>query len=129
MKECSIHDIVRICEAVVLSDVDGHGRELIIGLFARQVVKVLNQVLENEDQNDSSINIGSASSSEVSTLIWALGEMGVNYYPVDHGKQPTNKKMNCPNGPMGPAWFGLAGWLWFWFGWLALVWLGWLALA
>ena len=87
------HDIVRLCEAVVLSDVDGHGRELIIGLFAREVVKVLNEVLEDDSQHDTSIDIESASSSEISTLIWALGEMGVKYSPADHGKQPPSKKM------------------------------------
>ena len=93
MKECSIHDIVRLCEAAVLSDVDGHGRELIIGLFARQVVKVLNEVLEGENQHDTSINIGSASSSEISTLIWALGEMGVKCSSAGHSEQSSNKKM------------------------------------
>jgi hypothetical protein len=93
MKECSIHDIVRLCEAAVLSDVDGHGRELIIGLFARQVVKVLNEVLEGGNQHDTSINIGSASSSEISTLIWALGEMGVKCSSAGHSEQLSNKKM------------------------------------
>jgi hypothetical protein len=90
MKECSIHDIVRLCEAAVLSDVDGHGRELIIGLFARQVVKVLNEVLEDDSPSDTSIGIETASSTEISTLIWTLGEMGVKYSPV---KQLPSKKM------------------------------------
>jgi hypothetical protein len=90
MKECSIHDIVRLCEAAVLSDVDGHGRELIIGLFARQVVKVLNEVLEDNSPHDTSIDIETASSTEISTLIWTLGEMGVKYSSV---KQPLSKKM------------------------------------
>jgi hypothetical protein len=90
MKECSIHDIVRLCEAAVLSDVDGHGRELIIGLFARQVVKVLNEVLEDGSRHDTSIDIETASSTEISTLLWTLGEMGVKYSP---GKQPSGKKM------------------------------------
>jgi len=91
MKECSIHDIVRLCEASVLSDVDGHGRELIIGLFARQVVTVLNEVLEDDSRHDTAIDIETASSTEISTLIWTLGEMGVKYA---HGKQPSsNKKM------------------------------------
>lgn len=93
MKECSVHDVVRLCEAAVLSDVDGHGRELIIGLFARQVVKVMNEVLEDGSQHDTSINIALASSSELSTLIWALGEMGVKYTPVGPGKQLSSKKM------------------------------------
>jgi len=90
MKECSIHDIVRLCEAAVLSDVDGHGRELIIGLFARQVVKVLNEVLDDENQHSTSIDIQTASSTEISTLIWTLGEMGVKYSP---GKHAAGKKM------------------------------------
>ncbi len=90
MKECSIHDIVRLCEAAVLSDVDGHGRELIIGLFARQVVKVLNEVLDDEKQHSTSIDIETASSTELSTLIWTLGEMGVKY---SAGKHVAGKKM------------------------------------
>jgi hypothetical protein len=84
MKECSIHDIVRLCEAAVLSDVDGHGRELIIGLFARQVAKVLNEVLEDGTLHDTSIDIETASSTEIATLIWTLGEMGVKYSPSKH---------------------------------------------
>ena len=90
IKECSIHDIVRLCEAAVLSDVDGHGRELIIGLFARQVVKVLNEILEDDTQHGTPIDIETASSTEISTLIWTLGEMGVKYSP---GKHTTGKKM------------------------------------
>ena len=90
MKECSIHDIVRLCEAAVLSDVDGHGRELIIGLFARQVVKVLNEVLDEENNHSTSIDIETASSTEISTLIWTLGEMGAKYSP---GKHTSGKKM------------------------------------
>jgi hypothetical protein len=89
MKECSIHDLVRLCEAAVLSDMDGHGRELIIGLFARQVVSVLNGALDEETRNDYSINVEAASSSELVTLIWALGELGVKSSPVGEG----NKKM------------------------------------
>eukprot|EP00536_Pseudo-nitzschia_multiseries_P000582 jgi/Psemu1/62719/estExt_Genemark1.C_70144 len=92
MKECSIHDIVRLCEAVVMSDVDEQGRELIIGLFARQVVKVLNEVLEGDSQHETSIDIKSASSSELSTLIWALGGMGVKYMPACNGKNSPSKK-------------------------------------
>mmetsp|Transcript_19223 Transcript_19223/g.47869 ORF Transcript_19223/g.47869 Transcript_19223/m.47869 type:complete len:1517 (-) Transcript_19223:49-4599(-) len=90
MKECSIHDIIRLCEAAVLSDVDGHGRELIIGLFARQVVTVLNEVLDDETQHSTSIEIEKASSTEIGTLIWTLGEMGVKYSP---GKHAAGKKM------------------------------------
>lgn len=88
MKECSIRDIVRLCEAAVLSDTMGHGREMVIGLFSRQVVKLLNNVIVDGNQQDCSIHIGSASSSELSTLIWALGEMGVKHSPT-----PTNKNM------------------------------------
>ncbi len=90
MKECSIHDIVRLCEAAVLSDVDGHGRELIIGLFARQVVKVLNEVLDEDTKHGTSIDIETVSSTEMSTLIWTLGEMGAKYSP---GKHTSGKKM------------------------------------
>jgi hypothetical protein len=97
MKECSIHDITRLCEAAVLSDVDGHGRELIIGLFARQVVKVLNGALDDDDETRdefSAIKIDSATSSEIVTLIWALGELGVKHAPVGEGRHMANKKMH-----------------------------------
>jgi len=94
MKECSIHDIARLCEAAVLSEVDGHGRELMIGLFARQVVGVLNGALDEQTRNEYSINIDSATSSEIVTLIWALGELGVRRSPAEEGKQLANKKLH-----------------------------------
>jgi hypothetical protein len=95
MRECSINDIVRLCEATVLNDVDGHGRELITGLFARKVVQVLNDALDKGGDGgaDSSINVASASPYEISTLLWALGELGAKHSLSDEARHSAYKKM------------------------------------
>ena len=92
MKECSIHDIVRLCEAAVLSEVAGHGRELVIGLFARKVVCVLNNALDTSDPA-SSIDVASASSTEIATLLWTLGELGVKHSLPDESRHSAHKRM------------------------------------
>jgi hypothetical protein len=101
MKECSVHDIVRLCQAAVLSEVYGNGRELIVGLFARHLVKLLNDALEGDTKDDSAaMDLASLSSKERSTLIWALGEMGVKCSPSLEDNQATTKKLRL--APIGP---------------------------
>jgi hypothetical protein len=91
MRECSIHDLVRLCEATVLGDVDGHGRELIIGLFARQLVAVLNETLDDKKQTDFFID--TATSPEIAIFIWSLGELGVKALRPGEQSHMANRKM------------------------------------
>ena len=103
MKECSIHDIARLCEATVLSEADGHGRELITGLFARKVLQVLNSALDDElDQKvDSSIDLTAASPPEKSSLLLSLGQLGAKHYSSDDAKHSAYKKMRLEsNSPL-----------------------------
>jgi hypothetical protein len=96
MKECSIHDIVRLCEAAVMSEVAGHGRELVIGLFARKVVQVLNQALEADadDKGGTSLELASATPSEISTLVNCLGELGARHSLIrDEGTPLAHRRM------------------------------------
>jgi hypothetical protein len=93
MRECSIHDLVRLCEAAVLSDIDGHGRELIIGLFARQVVTLLNEVFDEENDAELSMDVESATSSELATFIWSLGELEVKVLSAGEENRLGIKKM------------------------------------
>jgi hypothetical protein len=96
MKECSVHDIVRLCEAAVRSDQEGHGRELITGLFAHKAVQVLNEILDesaNGKKQTTSIRIGAASPAEMATLVWALGDLGVKHALPDDSRQTAYKKL------------------------------------
>eukprot|EP00980_Cylindrotheca_fusiformis_P007972 scaffold1697_cov120-Cylindrotheca_fusiformis.AAC.54 len=94
MKECSIHDIVKLCEATVLCEADGQGRELITGLFARKVLQVLNESLDCEQKEETStIDLSRASSSELCTLIWALGELGTKHHRSDESRHSAYKRM------------------------------------
>lgn len=92
MKECSIHDIVRLCEATVLCEADGHGRELITGLFARKVLQVLNESLDSASE-ESSIDVSMASASELSSLLWSLGELGAKHHQIDDARHSAYKRM------------------------------------
>ena len=94
MKECSIHDIVRLSEAAALSEVDGHGRELITGLFAHKAVQVLNEALDSgRKMGYDSVNIAEASPSEICTLLWALGELGVKHSSYEESRHSAHKKL------------------------------------
>lgn len=88
MKECSIHDMVRLCEAAVRSDPEGQGRELVTGLFAHKVVQVFNEVL-HEDGDSTSIKMKAASPAQISTLVWALADLGVKFATPDDESRPT----------------------------------------
>ena len=81
---------MRLCEAAALSQTDGHGRELITGLFARKVLHVLNEACHDRE---SSVDITAASPSEISTLLWALGELGAKHSLEFEGKHSAHKKM------------------------------------
>lgn len=95
MKECSVHDVIRLCEATVLAEVDGHGTDLVTGLFARKVLQVLNAAVDNGSKaKDSSIDMSQASSTEICTLLWSLGELGVKHHFHDDAKRSAYKRMH-----------------------------------
>jgi hypothetical protein len=100
MRECSINDIVRICEAAALTDAGGHGRELLLGLFARKLLQVLNQSLEKGKTADVLFDVSEASPAEISTLLWALGELGARHsLPADNeAGELAYKKMRLVSG-------------------------------
>ena len=92
MRECSIHDLVRLCEAAVRSGTNGPEGVLVTRLFAHKVVQVLNDVFAEQPEtlNDAtSIKIESARPAEMATLIWALGDMGVKLTVPDGDSRPT----------------------------------------
>lgn len=106
MKECSIHDVIRLCEATVLAEADGHGTDLVIGLFARKVLQVLNAALDNDsDAIDSSIDVSQASHGEICTLIWSLGVFGVKHHFHDDAKRSAYKRMHfvCKSALLSPS--------------------------
>ncbi len=96
LKECSVHDIIRLCEAAVRSEAESHGRELITGLFAHKVVQVLNDVLSEsaDSQRSTSIIIDAASPVEAATLIWALGNLGVKHSLSDESRGMAYKRLH-----------------------------------
>ena len=106
MKECSIHDIIRLCEATVLAEADEHGTDLVIGLFARKVLQVLNAALDDGSEAlDSSIDVSQASRAEICTLVWSLGVFGVKHYFHDDVKHSAYKRMHfvCKSALLSPS--------------------------
>lgn len=95
MKECSIHDIVRLCEAATRADTEGNNRQLITGLFAHKVVYVLNEALGGEEStiDKPEISIEAASPSEISTLIWSLANLGVKHAAADSAVETAYKRL------------------------------------
>lgn len=99
LRECSLNDIVRLCEAAVLCDMETSGRE-ISGLFARKVLQVLNDSVDDDGKmkSGSTISLGVASASEVCSLLWSLGELGAKH-SLDYETKPTAYKrmrLVCP---------------------------------
>ena len=93
MKECSIHDVISLCEATVLAEGDGHGTDLVTGLFARKVLQLLNAAIDNgSEAKDSSIDVTQASSTEICILLWSLGELGVKHRFHDDAKCSAYKR-------------------------------------
>eukprot|EP00934_Nitzschia_sp_Nitz4_P005833 Nitzschia sp. Nitz4//scaffold13_size275219//181877//185890//NITZ4_000891-RA/size275219-augustus-gene-0.269-mRNA-1//-1//CDS//3329536065//5823//frame0 len=96
MRECSIHDIVRILEAAVHSDAEGYGRQLSTGRFVYRIVQVLNEALDDDSGNDSvsrNIKLEAASPSEIATLFWALGCLGVRHTREDDVPESAYKRL------------------------------------
>lgn len=83
MRECPIQDLVRLCEAAVRTDLQPV-REM-ISLFCRRVVHHLNRL----GQEDLSIlGVG-----DCVTLVWALGELGVKYAPVEKDSLSPHRRL------------------------------------
>lgn len=95
MKECSIHDIVRICEAAALSEASGQGRELVIGLFVRKVLQLLNDSLDDryEEVPGPELDLSEASPAELASLYWALGELGAKHSLADDNPGSAYRRM------------------------------------
>jgi len=75
MRECPMHDLIRLCDAVARSGRSGMpiaGRERTSN-FVRRFLHYFNEM-----PSDEPLRI---SSHEVSTLVWSLGELGVRYNP------------------------------------------------
>jgi len=81
LKECTIHDIVRICEAVALSYESSHERDVSIGLFSRKIVQSLNSHLNlmSDDNMKALFGFDSATPAQLATLLWSLGQLGVKH--------------------------------------------------
>lgn len=74
LRECPMHDLVRLCDAVATSEMTIAGRERISN-FIRRFVHYL-----NDFSSDESFPL---SSQDISSLLWSLGELGVRYHPND----------------------------------------------
>jgi hypothetical protein len=74
LQECPRQDVIRLCEAVATNE-SPYEREQ-IGLFVRRVVRLL-----NESDEESVDGLSSNSPSEIATLVWSLGELGVKHQP------------------------------------------------
>ena len=89
MKECTIHDLIRLCEAAALSNKVSHGREMIIGLFARKII----QVLGSPSTDSTSLSIQNASPTEIASLLWSFGELGIKHSLGEEDRRTAYRRM------------------------------------
>lgn len=75
LRECPMHDLVRLCDAVATSGMSIAGRERISN-FVRRFVHYLNDLPSSD--SDASFPL---SSQHIVSLVWSLGELGVRYNP------------------------------------------------
>ena len=84
MRECRIGDLVRLCEAAAHTHASTM-REM-ISHFTRRVVFHLNGPGEN--------SLSRLGPSEIATLVWALGELGVKYTPDKEDASVAHRRLH-----------------------------------
>jgi hypothetical protein len=93
LRECPLSDLVRLLEALALSDAAGT-REL-IGYFTRQVIHLINDSPQDES---GSIPL-KLRPTDLSTFIWSLGKLGVTYSTSGGDKSLAHRRLHLVAKP------------------------------
>jgi hypothetical protein len=94
LKECPIHDLVRLCGAVAKGELS-IGRER-IGLFVRRVVHLLNDHPTGKPWDTTPW--------ESAKLLWSLGHLGVKFQPDSKDEENAHRRLQLVNDlPLVPV--------------------------
>ena len=102
MERCPLIDVIGLCHACAISDVNGKERGQVVRLFAGRVVQFMNDALDPDRDTHGKVaeRLGRASPWEISTLLWSLGELGARHFTTDANQQMAHRKLRLvADGP------------------------------
>lgn len=95
MEQCPLVDVIGLCHACAISDVNGRERGQVVRLFAGRVIAFMNQALDPDDETNgkASARLARATPWEVATLLWSVSELGARHYTADDNRHLAHRKL------------------------------------
>lgn len=95
MDQCPLIDVIGLCHACAISEVNGRERGQVCRLFAGRVVQFLNDALDpdGETHGKASARLARAAPWEVATLLWSVGELGARHFTTDENRRLAHRKL------------------------------------
>ena len=95
MEQCPLVDVIGLCHACAISQVNGRERGQVVRLFAGRVIEFMNQALDPDDDANgkASARLARATPWEVATLLWSAGELGARHYTTDENRRLAHRKL------------------------------------
>ena len=97
LRECPLHDLVRLAEATALSMEVAAARAL-TGQFTRKVLHIINEMPSDE----SGVIWMDLGPDDLSGLIWSLGELGARYCGTDSDRLTAHRRLSIAVKPYFP---------------------------
>jgi len=95
MDQCPLVDVIGLCHACAISEVNGRERGQVVRLFAGRVVQFMNEALDPdlETHGRAAARLARATPWEVATLVWSVGELGARHHTTDEHRQLAYRKL------------------------------------
>lgn len=95
MEQCPLIDVIGLCHACAISEVNGRERGQVVRLFAGRVVQFMNDALDPdpETHGKAAARLDRATPWEVATLIWSIGELGARHFTSDENRRMAHRKL------------------------------------
>jgi hypothetical protein len=95
MEQCPLVDVIGLCHACAISQVNSRERGQVVRLFAGRVIEFVNQVLDPDDDANgkASARLARATPWEVATLLWSVSELGARHCTADENRRLAHRKL------------------------------------
>lgn len=95
MEQCPLIDVIGLCHACAISEVNGRERGQVLRLFAGRVVQFMNDALDPDaaTHGRAAARLERATPWEIAALVWSIGELGARHFPADENRQQAHRKL------------------------------------
>lgn len=95
MDQCPLIDVIGLCHACAISEVNGRERGQVVRLFAGRVVQFMNEALDpdRDKHGKAAARLARATPWEIAALLWSVGELGARHFTSDENRQSAHRKL------------------------------------